>query len=81
MAKKIRKAKTDGGMMPETLEEMEERPEVKNLIGIYAALSNKSQADIVTGPHTRHFSSAGGRNSRPGSIGCPPHYWFYRNLI
>lgn len=47
MAKKIRKAKTDGGMMPETLEEMEERPEVKNLIGIYAALSNKSQADIV----------------------------------
>jgi len=23
------------------------RPEVKNLIGIYAALSNKSQADIV----------------------------------
>lgn len=48
MAKKIRKAKTDGGMMPETLEEMEERPEVKNLIGIYAALSNKSQADIVS---------------------------------
>lgn len=45
--KKIKKAKTDGGMMPETLEEMETRPEVKNLIGIYAALSGRTDADIV----------------------------------
>lgn len=47
ISKKIKKAKTDGGMMPETVEEMEERPEVKNLIGIYAALAGRKDADIV----------------------------------
>lgn len=47
ISKKIRKAKTDGGMMPETVEEMEDRAEIKNLVGIYAALSNKTDADIV----------------------------------
>lgn len=48
IAKKIRKAKTDGGFMPETTEEMESRPEVANLVGIYSALSGTSQADIVS---------------------------------
>lgn len=47
ISKKIRKAKTDGGLMPETMEEMEDRPEVKNLVGIYAALSERKDADIV----------------------------------
>ncbi len=47
ISKKIRKAKTDGGLMPETMEEMEGRPEVKNLVGIYAALSERKEADIV----------------------------------
>lgn len=47
ISKKIRKAKTDGGLMPETMEEMEDRPEVKNLVGIYAALSGRKNADIV----------------------------------
>jgi tryptophanyl-tRNA synthetase len=45
--KKIKKAKTDGGMMPESVEEMEGRPEVKNLIGIYAALSGRTDSDII----------------------------------
>ena len=47
ISKKIRKAKTDGGLMPETMEEMEDRPEVKNLVGIYAALSERKDAEIV----------------------------------
>lgn len=47
ISKKIRKAKTDGGMMPETVEEMEDRAEIKNLVGIYAALANKTDAEIV----------------------------------
>ncbi|RKQ69509.1 tryptophanyl-tRNA synthetase [Litorimonas taeanensis] len=47
ISKKIKKAKTDGGFMPESVEEMEGRPEIKNLIGIYAALSGKTDADIV----------------------------------
>mgnify|MGYP000111986778 CR=1 FL=1 len=48
ISKKIRKAKTDGGVMPEHIDEMEGRPEVANLVGIYSALSGKSQSDIVS---------------------------------
>ena len=48
ISKKIRKAKTDAGSMPDTAEELEGRPEVANLIGIYSAFSGKSQADVIT---------------------------------
>jgi len=48
ISKKIRKAKTDAGFIPETIEEMEGRPEVANLVGIYAALSGKTDADILS---------------------------------
>ena len=37
---KIKKAKTDPMPMPSSIEELEKRPEVKNLIGIYSSLSN-----------------------------------------
>ncbi|MGJ8563819.1 MAG: tryptophan--tRNA ligase [Alphaproteobacteria bacterium] len=47
IAKKIRKAKTDGGLMPADVKEMEDRPEVANLVGIYAALSGQSQDKVV----------------------------------
>lgn len=47
IAKKIRKAKTDGGVMPEHVDDMEGRPEVANLVGIYAALSGQSEQSIV----------------------------------
>jgi tryptophanyl-tRNA synthetase len=39
---KIRKAKTDPHPMPESLGEAERRPEAGNLLGIYAALADKS---------------------------------------
>lgn len=47
IAKKIRKAKTDAGVVPETEKEMEDRPEVKNLVGIFSALSDTSQQDVL----------------------------------
>ena len=48
ITKKIKKAKTDTlGDMPVTLEEMETRPEVANLVGIYAAMANMSDADVL----------------------------------
>lgn len=47
ISKKIRKAKTDTGSVPANAEEMEGRPEIANLIGIYAALSETSEADIM----------------------------------
>jgi len=39
---KIKKAKTDPLPLPETLAELEKRPEAKNLIGIYSSLLNKN---------------------------------------
>lgn len=39
---KIRKAKTDPHPLPATLKELEERPEAKNLLVIYAAFSDQS---------------------------------------
>jgi tryptophanyl-tRNA synthetase len=39
---KIRKAKTDPHPMPATVAEVETRPEAANLLGIYAALADKS---------------------------------------
>lgn len=47
IAKKIRKAKTDAGVVPASEKEMEDRPEVKNLVGIYGALSDKSDQDVL----------------------------------
>ncbi|MEM8788935.1 MAG: tryptophan--tRNA ligase [Pseudomonadota bacterium] len=39
IAKKIRKAKTDPEPLPDTFEALEDRPEAKNLVTIYAALA------------------------------------------
>ncbi len=38
IARKIRKAKTDPAPLPDSMDELKERPEAENLIGIYAAL-------------------------------------------
>ncbi len=47
IAKKFRKARTDAGMVPDNLDELENRPEVKNLVGIYAALARLSDQDVL----------------------------------
>lgn len=47
ISKKIRKAKTDAGAMPDNVEELDGRPEVANLVGVYSALSGQSQNDII----------------------------------
>ena len=47
IAKKIRKARTDPGAIPEHMSELEDRPEVKNLVGIYAALSGRSDQQVL----------------------------------
>ncbi|WP_426051555.1 tryptophan--tRNA ligase [Brevundimonas sp. SL161] len=47
IASKIRKSKTDMGVMPEPGESLDERPEVKNLIAIYAALSDRTREEIT----------------------------------
>lgn len=47
IVQKIKKAKTDPLPVPASVEEMEGRPEAKNLISIYAALSDRTKADVV----------------------------------
>ncbi|MEM6488132.1 MAG: tryptophan--tRNA ligase [Pseudomonadota bacterium] len=47
IAAKIRKAKTDPEPLPETLEGLADRPEARNLVGIFAALADRTQADVL----------------------------------
>ena len=47
IAQKIRKARTDAEPLPETAEGLEDRPEARNLVNIYAALSGMSKAAVL----------------------------------
>jgi tryptophanyl-tRNA synthetase len=47
IAKKIRKAKTDPDGLPSEVAGLAGRPEADNLVGIYAALTDKSKAQIL----------------------------------
>ena len=44
---KIKKAKTDSMPMPKDIKELDERLEVKNLIGIYSSLNNSNLQDSI----------------------------------
>ncbi|MEC7806414.1 MAG: tryptophan--tRNA ligase [Pseudomonadota bacterium] len=48
IAQKIRKAKTDPYPLPDSLRELDERPEALNLITIFAALSKKDEQSVIT---------------------------------
>ena len=48
IAQKIRKAKTDPYPLPDSLRELDERPEALNLITIFAALSNKDEQSVIS---------------------------------
>ena len=47
IAQKIKKAKSDADVLPSELSGLAERPEARNLIGIYAGLSSRSQEDVL----------------------------------
>ena len=47
LAKKIKKAKTDPEPLPSEAAGLEGRPEAANLVGIYAALSGKTAAEVL----------------------------------
>jgi tryptophanyl-tRNA synthetase len=47
IAQKVRKAKTDPEPLPETAEALDDRPEAKNLVSIYAALGDESVASVL----------------------------------
>ncbi|WP_066827784.1 tryptophan--tRNA ligase [Sphingomonas mali] len=47
IAQKFRKAKTDAEPLPDTVDGLEERPEARNLVTIYAALADIALADVL----------------------------------
>ena len=47
IAQKIRKAKTDADPLPDNAEALEERPEAKNLVGIYGAVTGESVEEVL----------------------------------
>jgi len=47
IATKIRKARTDPEPLPATIEELADRPEAKNLVGIYAVLAGKTEQQVL----------------------------------
>ena len=47
MARKIKKAKTDPEPLPASMDELSERPEARNLVGIYAALKGCEDQTVL----------------------------------
>ncbi len=47
IAQKIRKAKTDAEPLPDDIADLAERPEALNLVGIYAALTDRSAQSVT----------------------------------
>ncbi|WP_409361018.1 tryptophan--tRNA ligase [Bartonella heixiaziensis] len=56
IAKKIRKAKTDSAPLPDTLADLKERPEINNLLGIYAAFAQISKEKALLEFSGKQFS-------------------------
>ena len=47
IARKFKKAKSDADVLPSEPEGLQGRPEADNLVGIYAALSDRTKADVL----------------------------------
>ena len=47
IAQKVRKARTDAEPLPEKMEDLDDRPEARNLVGIYAALAGLSDQQVL----------------------------------
>ena len=57
IAQKVRKAKTDPEPLPSEEKGLEGRPEADNLVGIFAALSGRTKADILSEFGGANFSN------------------------
>lgn len=57
IALKIRRAKTDPEPLPSSVEGLENRPEARNLVGIYAALTDASPAGVLRDHGGKGFGS------------------------
>ncbi len=55
--KKIRKAKTDPDALPSEADGLKDRPEAENLVGIYAALADRSKEEVLAEFGGQQFST------------------------
>tara|TARA_Y100001970_G_scaffold286125_1_gene407520 strand:+ start:4871 stop:5872 length:1002 start_codon:yes stop_codon:yes gene_type:complete len=53
---KIKKAKTDNQLMPESDKNLDKRPEIENLLGIYSSLKNQNLEKSITEFERKNFS-------------------------
>jgi tryptophanyl-tRNA synthetase len=57
VADKIRKAKTDPNLLPDSIAGLAGRPEAENLLGIYAALTDKTMEQAIASFAGQQFSA------------------------
>ncbi len=57
IAKKIRKAKTDQDALPSEIEGLKDRPDVRNLVNIYAALNEQSVEQVLADVGGQQFGT------------------------
>ncbi len=57
ISQKLRKARTDPEPLPEKVEDLADRPEASNLIGIYAALADMTKAEVLAEYAGSQFST------------------------
>ncbi len=81
IARKIKKAKTDPDLLPETSAGLETRPEARNLIGIYAALAETTVDAAVQEFAGRQFSALKERLSEVAVANLSPIQDEYRRLL
>jgi tryptophanyl-tRNA synthetase len=60
IAQKIRKAKTDPEPIPDNVDALEDRPEAKNLVGIFGAVTDQTPEQVLT-----TFAGQGFGNFKP----------------
>ena len=63
IAKKIKKAKSDPDVLPETLDGLEDRAEAKNLVNLYAALAGITNEDVL-----KEFAGKGFGDFKPALV-------------
>ena len=56
MINKIKKAKTDPLPLPEAINNLAERPEAENLLGIYSSLKNQNLEKSIMEFNGKNFS-------------------------
>jgi tryptophanyl-tRNA synthetase len=61
IAQKVRRAKTDPDNLPDSVKGLEKRPEAENLLGIYAALADRTLEQAVAEFAGQQFSAFKGR--------------------